>query len=73
MNVEQEINSIDLFHEYSDDVEKGNSEMLKIKSIKDYINENSYKIDLEKLTSDGKFGYERYFHELYVKSISDNN
>ena len=28
MNVEQEINSIDLFHEYSDDVEKGNEEML---------------------------------------------
>jgi len=73
MNVEQEINSIDLFHEYSDDVERGNEEMLKIKTIKDYINENNYKIDLEKLTSDGKFGYERYFHELYVKSISDNN
>jgi hypothetical protein len=73
MNVEQEINSIDLFHEYSDDVEKGNSEMIKIKSIKDYINENSYKIDLEKLTSDGKFGYERYFPQLYSKSISDNN
>ena len=72
MNVEQEINSIDLFHEYSDDVEKGNSEMIKIKSIKDYINENNYKIDLEKLTSDGKFAYERYFPQLYSKSISDN-
>lgn len=73
MNVEQEINNIDLFHEYSDDVEKGNSEMIKIKSIKNYINENSYKIDLEKLTSDGKFGYERYFPQLYSKTISDNN
>ena len=33
---------------------------------------SSYKIDLEKLTSDGKFAYERYFPQLYSKSISDN-
>lgn len=64
MNVEKEINNIDLYHEYSDDVQHGNRQMNNIRKIKDYINTNKINIDFNLLTTNGNKAYERYISDI---------